>query len=133
MALESVVQGQIVAYLETRHDFFFYRNNTGVAEVGNRRIRFGSKGSSDLIGVLAPSGRFVGIEVKRSSGGRRSPAQIRWAEQIQRHGGIAIFASSVDDVRRALGEPKANLPSGRTYPGATKDLDLDLLKQGSVK
>lgn len=126
MPRESVVLAQILAYLETRGDVFVWRNNTGVAEIGNNRVRFGLKGSSDIIGLQAPSGRFVGIEVKRSVGGRLSAGQIRWLDEIRRRGGIGAVAACVEDVRQALGPPTVRIPnSGRRFPGATVDCESD--------
>lgn len=69
------------------------------------------KGSSDLVGwrpltitadmVGQQVAQFVSIEAKEGSG-RLSDAQRRWLETVERQGGFAVVARSVDDVRRAL-------------------------------
>jgi len=44
---------------------------------------------------------------------------MRVREDIIAHGGIAIVARSIDEVRAALGEPNCRVPkrpSGRSYP-----------------
>jgi len=60
---------------------------------------FQKAGVPDLIACIG--GRFVGIEVKRP-GGRVSPLQKLNIEEIQRSGGVAFVAYSVEDVRREI-------------------------------
>lgn len=59
------------------------------------------KGIPDIIGIL-PGGRFLGIEIKRP-GGRVSPEQAKWIQNINDSGGIAFVAYSVDEVVDRLG------------------------------
>ena len=66
-------------------------------------------GAGDLIGwtTIKVTPEMVGheiavvtsIETKRTQGGRASPEQINWMKQIQRAGGIAGIANSVDAAR----------------------------------
>jgi len=65
-----------------------------------RYMRFGIEGQADLFAV-APWGQFVSIECK-SSKGRTREAQEKWRRAVQRSGGIAVVARSVEDVERAL-------------------------------
>lgn len=123
---ESLVLTQILAYLETRHDLLFWRNNTGSVRKGRRIIKFGYRGSADILAVQAPTGRLIGIECKRSDGGVVSGSQIRWGDDLTRHGGVYLVARSVEEVREALGSPVVRLPGKRVYPGATADPDPDL-------
>lgn len=60
---------------------------------------FQKAGVPDLIACIG--GRFVGIEVKQP-GGRVSPLQKLNIEEIQRSGGVAFVAYSVEDVRREI-------------------------------
>lgn len=47
-----------------------WRNNVGLAVDGPRKIRYGlAVGSSDLIGLLVPEGRFVALDPPRSKSG----------------------------------------------------------------
>ena len=65
-------------------------------------------GSSDLIGwstititqdmVGAHVAIFSAIEVKRTTGGRRSPDQINFVNNVKSAGGIAGFATSEEDA-----------------------------------
>ena len=76
-----------------------WRNNTGLAVDGLRRIRYGlAVGSSDLVGILVPEGRFVALEVK-APGKRPTPEQERFLDLVRRSGGFAAVVRSVEDVR----------------------------------
>jgi hypothetical protein len=108
--LERDVQAGILAYLETRADLFFWRQNTGAVRFEKAFVKFGTPGAPDIQGILAPTGRLTGIECKREIGGRLSVFQERWAENCRRHGGLYIVARSVDDVAKALGPVQARIP-----------------------
>ena len=57
-------------------------------------------GTPDILVCLA--GRFIGIEVKKPSGGVVSTLQRLKIKQIQNAGGVAFVARSVNDVRKEL-------------------------------
>ena len=123
---ESEVQAGIMAYLSTRSDFYCWRANTsaGIAQSG-QFMRSGMPGAADIQGVLAPIGHFVGIEVKRESGGKLSDDQKRWGENVARHGGIYIVARSIADVEDALpntGVKVTKLTKQRVYSKGPSDL-----------
>lgn len=116
---ESAVVAAVLAYLTCRGDVIAWRNNTGAySPRPGQWIRFGHEGSGDIIGLIAPSGRFLSIECKRPKGARLSAAQERHRDQVLAAGGIYILARSVDDVERALPSVTVKLPpaSGRVYP-----------------
>lgn len=79
-----------------------WRANAGRAYLGSRPIQVNIPGTPDLIGWLAPSGRFVGIECKGDRG-RLRPEQIAFRDTLARMGGLYIEARSVADVDRVLG------------------------------
>jgi hypothetical protein len=54
-------------------------------------------GSSDLIGIVAPHGRLLSIEVK-SAKGIVSKEQEQWIAIVERFGGVAGPARSVDEA-----------------------------------
>lgn len=65
------------------------------------------KGIPDILGILPAGvaggpGRFLAIEVKTDKG-RVSPDQEKFMELINRSGGLAFVARSVDDVIDTLG------------------------------
>ena len=124
---EGEIDPGVAQYLELRGDLLWYRNNTGgFRPVSGGFVKFGKKGSGDYIGCQARKmidgtiwGRFVSIELKRTKGGKVSDAQREFREDVIAHGGIAVVARSIDEVRTALGEPNVRIPrrpSGRVYP-----------------
>lgn len=80
-----------------------WRNNTGLAVDGLRRIRYGlALGSSDLIGILVPEGRFIALEVKAPNGKGPTPEQERFLALVRRSGGVAAVVRSVEDVQQVI-------------------------------
>lgn len=80
-----------------------WRNNTGLAVDGLRRIRYGlAVGSSDLIGILVPEGRFIALEVKAPNGKGPTPEQERFLTLVRRSGGFAAVVRSLEDARKAI-------------------------------
>lgn len=119
---ESAVSAAIHAYLGTRTDFFFWRENTiaGYAPSG-RFIKSNMRGAADFIGLQAMAlptpfggsifvGRFVAIECKREKGGKQSADQELFQENVEAHGGLYVLASSVDTVAKALGPVQLRIP-----------------------
>ena len=98
---ESAVLQQCLAYLHVR-GIFAWRNNIGAAKTEDGRfVRFGIPGASDIIGVL-PGGRFLAVECKRSTGGRVSDQQKAFLEKIKNAGGLAVIATSLEDLMEAI-------------------------------
>lgn len=118
--LEREVQAVVLGYLSFRADFFFWRANTGVAQFGKSFVKYGLPGAPDIQGVQAPSGRFVGIELKREQGGAWSPDQRRWAANCEAHGGIYILATCVHDVVAGLGPCYAHISKQVRRPKYSK-------------
>lgn len=107
---ESATLRAIHAALGARPGVRLWRANVGVAVPMSllcpecRRkppIRFGLPGMADLLGVVAPSGRLLSIEVKSETGKER-PEQARWREMVLRHGGIAGLARSVAEAEALI-------------------------------
>lgn len=79
-----------------------WRNSTGVAESEGRKMRFGLvRGGSDLIGIVAPRGRFFALEVKAPRG-RVSLEQAQFILLVRRMGGFAAVVRSVQDAQAAV-------------------------------
>lgn len=76
------------------------RQNSGAAKVGNRFIRFGWPGCSDVIGMMR-DGRFLAVEVKGPTGSLR-PEQTVFLEQVNQAGGLGFMARDCRDVFKAL-------------------------------
>ena len=80
---------------------FVWRNNTGaLRDKRERPVYFGKPGSSDILGIL-PGGRFIAVECK-SKKGKLSEKQKIFLAEVERLGGLAIVARSIDDLLNAL-------------------------------
>lgn len=83
-----------------------WRNSSGVAERAGRTLRYGlCRGSSDLIGVLAPSGRLVALECKTEVG-RLTEEQKLFLAHVRSRGGFATVVRSVSDFLEAMKRAK---------------------------
>lgn len=78
-------------------------NNSRQLPVGKRVIRFGKKGSSDVIGFLPNNGRFVGMEVKTKHD-VVSVDQQEFGYRLKASGGYFYVIESEDDLRGAVAE-----------------------------
>lgn len=84
-----------------------FRNNVGLAQYRDAKVKYGlGKGSSDLVGVVGPHGRFLAIEVKRAKGGKVSPQQERWLKWVRLYGGVSGVAKSVDEAMKLVEEAR---------------------------
>jgi hypothetical protein len=96
---ESDVLRACLEYLAVK-GVFAWRNNTGGVRVdGKRFVRFGIRGSPDILGVM-PDGRFLGVEAK-SAKGRLTAEQREFGEAVTRRGGVYVVARSVLDLEKA--------------------------------
>lgn len=95
--LEKEVQAAIMEYLAYRKIFCWKEHSGGLPMDGGEWLMpIGLRGKSDILGVL-PGGRFLAIEVKRRTGAVR-PEQQEFIDNVNRSGGLAFVARSVDDV-----------------------------------
>lgn len=102
---ETDIQRQILAYLQYHRSVALYwRQNTGAArfDKGGKEyfVRFGVPGISDILGVLN-DGRFFAIEVKMP-GRKLTENQGNFINNVNRAGGVAFVAHSVEDVQEGL-------------------------------
>lgn len=105
---EAEIQQQIRLALGSEPDLVLWRNTVGVGtQDDGRKQRFGlAIGSSDLVGILAPAGRWVALEVK-SEKGRVRPEQKLFLELVRGRGGFAAVVRSVDEAKAALERARA--------------------------
>lgn len=105
--LESEIQNQIRLTLGREPDLVLWRNSAGVADIGGRKQRFGlTRGASDLLGILAPFGRFVALEVKTPRG-RLSLEQELFLDLVRKRGGFAAVVHSAEEALSALNRARA--------------------------
>jgi hypothetical protein len=102
---EAATQSAIRLALGQRDDVMLFRINVGKFRPlhgdQNRVIQSAPNGTPDLLGVLAPNGRALAIEVK-SAKGRQRAEQVAFQAAWEKRGGLYIIARSVDDVLRVL-------------------------------
>lgn len=81
-----------------------WRNNTGVLpDRTGRPVRFGKVGSSDVLGVLPPSGRLLAVECKAPGRERGlTAAQRQFLRDVAGAGGVALVVSDAADLARVL-------------------------------
>lgn len=98
-----------------------FRNNTGQWEYSpGKYIRYGvcNPGGSDLIGWTY-DGRFLGIEIKApgpdKTPKKRREAQQRFRDAVNKAGGVAFVARSVEEAIRGL-TPSTSRQSDPSIP-----------------
>jgi len=101
---EAMVLKDVTHFL-TLKGVYFWRNNSGAYKSESGAfVRFGKKGTSDIVGVY-PGGRFFAVECKKP-GGKLSDEQIEFLKSVRLHGGVVCVAESVDDVDKCLRNPE---------------------------
>ena len=97
---EAVQQDAILQWFAVQ-GVLAYRINTGAVKIGDRFVRFGVTGFSDVVafpwfpGETRP--RVLFCEVK-SATRRQRPEQKSFAAQVEEHGMHYLLARGVDDV-----------------------------------
>ena len=105
---ESEIQKSIIQYLLMR-GCKIWRQNTGGMKQGDRFIKFGYRGISDIIGMV-PGGRFCAFEVKRP-GGKPTEDQQAFIASVLATGGIAGVVTSIEDAQKLLAHFEVARPS----------------------
>lgn len=125
---ETGVLGRILKAVGCLPFLRVWRNNTGQTWTGNsvqrfakqgtikitvypgdvlirdaHPVKFGLTGSADIIGLVAPYGRFLAIEVKDAKG-RQSEQQKRFEEMVKSMGGIYFIARSPKEALQKINE-----------------------------
>jgi len=97
---EKEIQSAILSYLRLKK-CVAVKVGSGAFKIGDRFIKMGAIGVSDIIACCPPHGRYLAIEVKKQ-GRYPTPEQRVFLESIHKAGGIGIVARSIDDVEKAL-------------------------------
>lgn len=99
----SQLVNDVLLRIGSRTDVRLWKNHTGQARSadGRRRLTFGIKGGSDLIGLIAPSGRLLAIECKTGKA-KQSKEQKAFQAMVEKFGGVYVLARSVEDAVRGL-------------------------------
>ena len=112
--LEHDIQTAILTALGTKVDGYpnkykmpgglYWRNSIGVARDGKRFIRFGVKGSADIMGIT--HGVSWHMEVKRP-GGKQTEEQLEWQADVEEAGAIYRVVTSVEEAQALIAEIRA--------------------------
>lgn len=88
-----------------KHGYKVFRNNSGyLRDIRGQYVHFGlCTGSSDLVGIVPPSGRFLAIEVKTPTG-VVTKEQLSFLRMVNESGGIGFIARSVEEAIENLRE-----------------------------
>lgn len=105
---ENAIQRDVEAAIGAEPDLLLLRNNVGQAEHVNEktariyRLPYGlGVGSPDLVGILAPHGRWFCLELKAP--GEKPRKEQRECHAVwRRFGAFVETATSVDEARAAL-------------------------------
>mgnify|MGYP007060374987 CR=1 FL=1 len=76
------------------------RQNSGVARIGDRFVRFGWLGCADLLGQMK-DGRLLAVECKAPQG-RLTAEQAEFLSLVRHFGGVAFQARDCRDVQLGL-------------------------------
>ena len=106
---EKEIERQILDYLHTLPGCVAWKHHQLIANKHRRRGKYEPKGIPDIIGVYR--GRFIAIEVKRPKGGVVKQEQKLFIELLNKYGGLAFIATSVEDVQRYLACEEIWLPT----------------------
>lgn len=113
---ESHVQAAIIQAWGAHARVRFARCNTGVGWFENGQpackchpknhpkpypVHFNPKGTADLVGLIAPSGRLLMIEVKSATGTQTDEQEVM-QRVVTAMGGVYLVARSVEDVDAVL-------------------------------
>lgn len=99
---ESALVQQVLSYLRFK-GHFVWRNNTGATragQYGERFIRYGLVGSSDVLGC-ARDGKLIAVECKIKPQ-KPTQYQLEFLEEVRKRGGYAVLAYDLKDVEAVL-------------------------------
>lgn len=110
---EAPILQAVRAALTAQPDVTLWRLSTGGGTISSggddegRWVDFGlGKGGADLVGLLAPHGRFFAIETKAP---KRGPNEFQraWAHIVRSRGGFYAIARSPEAALEALARARA--------------------------
>ena len=119
MTPESTLLREVRYTLGRAPDVTIWRNNTGkLRDDRGRVVTYGlAVGSSDLVGVLAPWGRLVCLEIKVKT--RLTAEQDAWLSLVRSKGAFGAVVHSTEEAEAALARARMEC---REWWGAVRGL-----------
>lgn len=99
---EATIQAQILAWLKEA-EVLHWRQQSGKVFLGRRCINMGPEGLPDIVVIVPPNGRVLGLEVKSANGALR-PSQKAFKAQLESVGGTFKVVRSLEQAMNALAE-----------------------------
>lgn len=104
--IENDIRDELYKYLMDKPHIILCRNNVGFDF--DKKIHYGlRKGSGDLIGwktikitedmIGKEIAVFLSVELKKDSKQKPTPEQLRWKENVNKAGGIALVIGDRND------------------------------------
>jgi penicillin-binding protein-related factor A (putative recombinase) len=103
---EKEIEKSILQYLEFLPECVAWKNqSSGLFDPTKKVFRKAKSkylinGVSDILGIY--QGKFLAVEVKRPTNKKRTVEQNNFINMININGGIAFYASSIDEVKEKL-------------------------------
>lgn len=94
--LEAKLQSRVLAWLKDT-GLLHWRQQSGNLFMGTRRVNMGPAGLPDIVVILPPGGRFLGIELK-SPDGKQNESQIDMATRMLQVGAVYTVCRSIQEV-----------------------------------
>jgi penicillin-binding protein-related factor A (putative recombinase) len=105
---EKELETAILSYLNYLPGCFAWKNNsTGIYDPVKKVFRkpkniYAINGVADVLGSYR--GKLLAIEVKLPTNKKRNPEQTLFLKRVIDSGGIAFYATSLDEVKEKLSE-----------------------------
>lgn len=97
---EKYIQKRILTWLKET-GLLHWRQNSGTVFLGNRCIKLGEDGLPDIVVIVPPNGRVLGLEVKSANGQLRAK-QKEFAHNLVNVGGAYFVVRSLGQACDAL-------------------------------
>jgi hypothetical protein len=100
---EALAQFQVLQAWGSHPRVRLTRQNTGKGYPphSKRLVTFGTPGTADIVGILAPWGRLLMIEMKSATGKQRKAQQVM-ERVVTSMGGLYLVARSLAEVDAVL-------------------------------
>jgi hypothetical protein len=96
---ERSVLARTIELMQRYGGVYVMRNTVGAIRKGQRFISYGlGKGSSDVVAIVAPYGRWLCVEAKRGKGGRYEDGQEEWLAKVRLYGAVSGTVRKPEDV-----------------------------------